>query len=184
MSFEKFQDGRHDGHLGYQNGTILAILNLYVTPMPPIKFQLNPTKFKTRCRLKNFKMAAWRPSWISERNHFSNSESLSHSAASHQASAQSNLQFGRRCRLKEFQDGDHLGYRNGTILAIQNLYVAPMPLIKFRLNPTYALGGDVVWRISRWPPWLYLGYWNGMILAILNLHVARMPIIKFGLILT
>ena len=141
-------------------------------------------KFKTRCRLKNFKMAAWRPSWISERNHFSNSESLSHSAASHQASAQSNLQFGRRCRLKEFQDGDHLGYRNGTILAIQNLYVAPMPLIKFRLNPTYALGGDVVWRISRWPPWLYLGYWNGMILAILNLHVARMPIIKFGLILT
>ena len=25
--------------------------------------------------------------------------------------------------------------------------------IKFRLNPTYGLGGDVVWRISRWPPW-------------------------------
>ena len=28
MSFEKFEDGRHGGHLGYQNGMILAILNL------------------------------------------------------------------------------------------------------------------------------------------------------------
>ena len=39
MSFEEFQDG----HLGYRNGTILAILNLYVALMPPIKFQLNLT---------------------------------------------------------------------------------------------------------------------------------------------
>ena len=37
MSFEEFQD------LGYQNGIILAILNLYVVPMPPIKFLLNLT---------------------------------------------------------------------------------------------------------------------------------------------
>ena len=37
MSFEEFQDG---GHLGYRNGTILAILNLYVATMPPTKFQL------------------------------------------------------------------------------------------------------------------------------------------------
>ena len=43
MSFEEFQDGCHGGHLGYRNGMILAILNLYVTMMPPIKFQLNPT---------------------------------------------------------------------------------------------------------------------------------------------
>ena len=40
MSFEEFQDGRH---LGYRNGTILATLNLCVTVMPPIKFQLNQT---------------------------------------------------------------------------------------------------------------------------------------------
>ena len=51
MLFVEFQDGRH---LGYQNGTIFAILNLYVAPMPPIKFQLNPTFW--RCHLKNFKM--------------------------------------------------------------------------------------------------------------------------------
>ena len=43
MSFEEFQDGRHGVHLGYQNRTILAILNLCVTVMPPIKFWLNRT---------------------------------------------------------------------------------------------------------------------------------------------
>ena len=43
MSSEEFQDGRHHGHLGCWNGTILAILNLYVALMPPIKFRLNLT---------------------------------------------------------------------------------------------------------------------------------------------
>ena len=81
MSFEEFQDGRRS--LGYRNGTILAILNLYVAPMPPIKF--------------------WRISWISERNNFSNSESLCHCDASHQVSAQSDLGSGNRCCLKNFK---------------------------------------------------------------------------------
>ena len=43
MLFEEFQNGRPGGHLGYWNGMILAILNLCVTVMPPIKFQLNQT---------------------------------------------------------------------------------------------------------------------------------------------
>ena len=43
MSFEEFKDSCRGGHLGYLNGTILAILNLCVAPMPPIKFWLNPT---------------------------------------------------------------------------------------------------------------------------------------------
>ena len=38
MSFEEFHYDRRGGHLGYRNGTILAILNLCVTVMPPIKF--------------------------------------------------------------------------------------------------------------------------------------------------
>ena len=41
-----------------------------------------------------------RPSWIAKRNDLSNSESLCRSNASSQVSAQSNLRFGRRCRLK------------------------------------------------------------------------------------
>ena len=41
MSFEELQENPHGGHLGYWNGTILAILNLCVTVMPPINFQLN-----------------------------------------------------------------------------------------------------------------------------------------------
>ena len=39
--------------------------------------------------------------------------------------------------------GGHVIYRNRTILAILNLYVAAIPHIKFQLNPTYGLGGDV-----------------------------------------
>ena len=42
MSFEEFQDGRRGSHLECLNGTNIAALNLHVSPMPPIKFQLNP----------------------------------------------------------------------------------------------------------------------------------------------
>ena len=73
MWFEEFQEG---GHLGYQNRTILAILNLCVTVMPPIKFWLNPTYDLGDV-----------PSWISEWNNFSNSEFLCHCDASHQVLA-------------------------------------------------------------------------------------------------
>ena len=65
MPFEEFQDGHHGGHLGYGNGTILAILNLHVATMPPTK------------------------------NDFNNSESLCHCDASHQVSALSALRFER-----------------------------------------------------------------------------------------
>ena len=41
--FYEFQDGRRGGPLGYRNGMNLAILNLCVTVMHPIKFQLNRT---------------------------------------------------------------------------------------------------------------------------------------------
>ena len=45
--------------------------------------------------------------------------------------------------FEDFQDGHHV-YRNGTILAILNLYNAPMPPIKFGLNLIYHFGGDVI----------------------------------------
>ena len=40
--------------------------------------------------------------------------------------------------------GGHLGYWNGTILAILNLCVTLRPPIKFQLNQTWGLGGDVI----------------------------------------
>ena len=90
------------------------------------------------------------PSWIAEQNDFSSSESLSlRCFPSNFGTIQLTVW---EMSFEEFHGG-RLGYRNGTILAILNLYVAPMPPIKFRLNPTYGFGGDVVKRLSRWPPW-------------------------------
>ena len=110
---------------------------------------------------------------ISERKDFSNSESLCHSDASHQVSAQSDTVW-EEMSSEEIQDGchgGHLGIRNRMILAILNLYVALMPPTKFRLNLTY-FGGDHLKNFS------HLGYRNGTILAILNLCVTVMPPIK------
>ena len=256
MWFEEFQDGHHGSHLWYGNRRIVAILNLYNAPIPPIKFPLNLTYgLGGDVVWRISRWPPWQPSWISEQNHFSNSESLCHCDASHQVLVQSDLQFGRRCCLnnfkmvimaaildigterfyqfwisvslchcdvshqvlarsnlwfwrrccfknfkmaavavfldigteqiqpfwifvslwclsssfgsiqltvweqmsfEEFQDchhGGHLCYRNGTILAILNLCVIVMPPIQFWLNLINGLGGDVVWRISRWLPW-------------------------------
>ena len=89
--------------------------------------------------------------------------------------------------FEEFQDGNcgsHLGYPNSTILVILNLCVALMPPIKFQLNPTYNLGGDVVWRYSRSPTVRPSWILERMIFAVLNLHVDPMPPTKFGLNLT
>ena len=49
--------------------------------------------------------------------------------------------------FEKFPDGHrfgHLGYRNEIILAILNLHVSTMLPTKFRLNPTYRAGADVV----------------------------------------
>ena len=87
MSFEKFQAGHH---LGYLNRTTLAILNLCVTVLLPIRFWLNPTYGLGG----DIVWLPWQPSWISERNNFSNSESLCSSNASHQVLAQSDVWLG------------------------------------------------------------------------------------------
>ena len=58
MSFEEFQDSRHGGHLGYWDGTILAILNLCHCDASHQVLAQSNLRFGRRCRLKNFKMAA------------------------------------------------------------------------------------------------------------------------------
>ena len=103
---EMWSDEFHGGHLGYWNRMILAILNFHNTPMPPIKFKLNHLPFGSRCDLKIFKMAkmaAMGVSWISERNHFSNSKSQCCPDAFHQVSALSDLWFRSRQQLKTFK---------------------------------------------------------------------------------
>ena len=50
----------------------LAILNLHVTMMPPIKFQLNLTYCLRRDVV--WRISRWRPFWKLEQNYFSNSE--------------------------------------------------------------------------------------------------------------
>ena len=141
-------------------------------------------RFGRRCRLKNFKMAAvaWWPSWIW------NGTILA--ILNLCVTVMLPIKFGsiqltvwKEMSFEEFQDGRH-GYQNRTILAILKLDVTTMPPIKFQLNLTYGFGGDIVWRISRWPPCGHLGYQNGPILAILNLCVTVMLPIKFWLNLT
>ena len=100
MWFQDFQDGRHGCHLGYQNRTIIPILNLYLTTMPPIKFGSIWHMVWEEMLFGEFQR---QPSWISEWNDSSNSDSLCHSNASHQVWAQSDLRFGRRCPLKNFK---------------------------------------------------------------------------------
>ena len=64
---------------------------------------------------------------------------------------------------------------NKMILAILNLYVAPMPPIKFQLNPTNGLGGDVILDFQYGRHRGHLGYRNGMTLSLLSLNVAQIP---------
>ena len=45
MSFEEFQDGLHDSHLGIWNEMILAIRNLYNFQMPPIILAQSDLRF-------------------------------------------------------------------------------------------------------------------------------------------
>ena len=82
---------------------VLAILNLYVVLMLPSSFGSIQLTVWEEMSFKNFKMAAMAVSWISEQNNFNNSESLCRSYACHQVSDQSDLWFGRRCRLKNFK---------------------------------------------------------------------------------
>ena len=200
----RFQAGHYGGHLGYLNGTNLAILNLHVNPMPPTKVGLNPTyrsgadmiwrfsKLATLEAILDITTELFWQFWISMLLWC-----LPSSFSSIQLTVWEML-------FEDFQDGWHgsqLEYQNndfsnsklpcGPNASQSNLgfgstpslpswiakwfkqvwiRVALMLSIKFRLNPTYGSGGNVVWR-----------YQNGTILVILNLYLAPMPPIKFWL---
>ena len=77
-------------------------------------------------------IVTWWPSWLSDQIASSNSESDV---------------FWRVLRLPPWLPSWILELN---VSAILNFHVTPIPPIKFWLNLTYFLGGDMVWRISRW----------------------------------
>ena len=54
MRFEDFQDGCHGGHLGYQNRTILTVLNLHAAPMPSTEFPSIRFTVREQITIKDF----------------------------------------------------------------------------------------------------------------------------------
>ena len=55
-------------------------------------------------------------------------------------------------RKIDFQDGGHLGFPIGTILAIFDLQVIPMLPSKFGVNWPFGSGEEAKNRFSRWRP--------------------------------
>ena len=112
--------------------------------------------FRRWCRLKNFKMVAMAAILNIGTDDFSNSESLCRSDASIMFRFNTIYGLGGDVVWRISICGGHLWYRNGLSLAILNYLlssnlVSKMPAIKILLYQTYGMGGDVVWRISRWP---------------------------------
>ena len=67
-----FQEGGHGGHLGFLICTILAIFDLQVMLMLPIKFGVNwPFGSGEEAKNRFSRWQPWRPPWISDRQDFS-----------------------------------------------------------------------------------------------------------------
>ena len=59
----------------------------------------------------------------------------------------------KKKRKIDFQDGGHLGFPIGTILAIFDLQVTLMVPSKFGVNWPFGSGEEAKNRFSRWRPW-------------------------------
>ena len=67
-----FQDGCHDGPLGFPIRTILLFFIIYKLPMLPTKFQVSwPFGSGEEAKNRFSRWHPWRPSWISDWNDFS-----------------------------------------------------------------------------------------------------------------
>ena len=105
--------------------------------MLPSKFGVN-WPFGSREEAKNrfSRWLPWWPFWIFDQHDFSYFVSASHPNAFQ-------------------QDGGHLGFLIGTILAIFDLQVTPMLLSKFGVNWPFGSGEEGKNRFSRWwPSWI------------------------------
>ena len=92
-SFEQTLNG---SQLGYMIGTILAIFDLWVTPMLPTKFRVNWPFGSGEAKNRFSRWLPWLPSWISDWHDFSYFWSTSHPNVSYEVWSQ--LAF--RCRRR------------------------------------------------------------------------------------
>ena len=90
----------------------------------------------------------WRPSWISERNEFSNFASLCHCDASHQVSAQSDLGL-RGYRLNNFKMAT-MAILNLTEVSLLKAYTFPLTLINISISIN-----DLI-RLFKCADWLWI----------------------------
>ena len=77
-------------------------------------------------------------------------------------------------RKIDFQDGGHLGFPIGMILAFLDLQVTPMLPTKFQVNWTFDSEEERKNRFSRWRPGCHFGFPIGTILTIFDLQVTPM----------
>ena len=136
-----FQDG---SQLGYRNRKILAILNFHNTPMPSIKFQLNFTYCLKDAGSKNFSHGSHlgyqnRKILAILKLYVTPMPPPSFTSIPLTVHEQMWFEDFRRCRLKNFSHGSHLGYQNRTILAILKLHVTSMPPLTFSSIPLIIL---------------------------------------------
>ena len=93
-----------------------------------------------------------RSSWISNRNHFSYFLSISHPDASYFVSNQWPYSSGEETKI-HFQDGRHLGFPIGKILAVFDPQVTPMLPTKFQVSWLFGSEEEAKNRFSRWRSW-------------------------------
>ena len=142
MWFEDFQDGCHGGHLGYQNETISAILNLHVAPMPFTKFPL----YQTYClgADNNWRISRWPwwPSWIRFWWRYRKCEKVTYGHTDEGRTIVNRpwhkLTWSKAPRdltIEDLQDGCYVGHHGYQNNLVQHS-ITPMPPAKFWLNLT------------------------------------------------
>ena len=74
----------------------------------------------------------------------------------------------------DFQDGSHLGFSIGMIIANFDLQVTPRLPTKFKVNWPFGSGAEAKNRFSKWRPRRPLRFPIRTILTLFDLHVTRM----------
>ena len=107
---------------------------------------------------------SWRPSWISNRNHFSQFQSISQPDASYQVSSQLAFGFRRRSekKISRWPPWRPPWIPNSMILATFDLQVTLMRPTKFGVNRPSGSGEEEKNRFSRWRSWRpsWISDWN------------------------